>query len=233
MGQFHDKRFPGESDTFREARDALLEAERDLRRQVEAVAALRRDLPDGGALKEDYGFAEGAADPADRETVTETRMSKLFEDGKASLVIYSFMYGPDWEAPCPACTSILDSLNASAPHIGQRVNLAVVAKAPIGMIRDFAASRGWTNLRLLSSADNTYNADYFAETPDGDQIPAVNVFRRTDAGIHHFYSTELLYAPTDDGQHPRHADMFWPLWNILDLTPEGRGKDWFPSISYD
>lgn len=226
MGLLHDNRFPGESEAYRAARDALLEEERELRRHVERVAALRRDLPPGGALKEDYVFEEG--DPP-----KETRFSELFADGKDTLVVYSFMYAPDAETPCPMCTSMLDSLNGSAPHVSQRVNLAVVAKAPIQTIRRWAAGRGWKHLRLLSSNGNTYNADYFGETAEGHQIPSLNVFRKTADGIHHTYNTELLFAPADDGQNNRHVDSIWPLWNLFDFTPEGRGTDWYPSVSYD
>ena len=86
---------------------------------------------------------------------------------------------------------------------------------------------------MLSSGGTTYNADYFAETPDGDQIPPLNVFRRTPEGIFHAYGTELLYGPTEDGQHNRHVDLLWPLWNVFDLTAAGRGEDWFPATSYE
>jgi predicted dithiol-disulfide oxidoreductase (DUF899 family) len=128
MGQFHEHRFPGESDGYREARDKLLAAETDLRRRIEAVAELRRSLPPGG-VAEDYVFEEGAADLSDRETVTRTKLSELFQDGKTSLVLYSFMYPPNGNA-CPMCTAFLDGLNGSARHIGARANLAVVAKGP-------------------------------------------------------------------------------------------------------
>lgn len=231
MGRFHDDRFPGESDTYRDARDELLVAEQALRQQVEDVAELRRRLPPGGPLKEDYIFQEGATDLSDRDTVTETKFSSLFEDGKQSLVIYSFMYVPDGD-PCPMCTTFLDSLNGNAPHIGDRINLAVVAKAPIGAIREWARKRKWNNLRLLSSGSTTYNTDYIAERPDGSQLGIINVFRKTDSLIHHTYNTEMIYAGTAEGQHPRHVDSIWPLWNMFDLTPDGRGTDWFPKTSY-
>ncbi len=113
-----------------------------------------------------------------------------------------------------------------------RINLAVVAKAPTQKIRTWGKERGWTNLRLLSSGENTYNPDYFAETPEGGQLPAINVFQKTEQGVHHFYNTELLYAKAQNGQHPRHTDPIWPLWNIFGLTPEGRGTDWYPSLDY-
>lgn len=226
-------RFAGESPAYREARNALVESERALRRQVEAVAAQRRALPLGAPLKTDYVFQEGAADLDDTQTVVETPFADLFAAGKNSLVVYSFMYGPEAKAPCPMCTAFLDSLNGNAPHITQHAGLAVVAKAPLDKIRAFARTRGWRNLRLLSTAGTTYNADYYGEGPDGDQWPAVNVFTRNDDGIFHRWNSELFFADSEEGQHPRHVDMLWPLWNVLDLTPDGRPQNWFPGLSYD
>jgi predicted dithiol-disulfide oxidoreductase (DUF899 family) len=107
----------------------------------------------------------------------------------------------------------------------------VVAKAPIDRIRERARERGWNNLRLLSSSHNTYNRDYFAESNERGQMPAINVFQKTNDQIYHFYNSELLYAPTEPGQDPRHVDLIWPIWNLFDLTPQGRG-DWRPKLSY-
>jgi predicted dithiol-disulfide oxidoreductase (DUF899 family) len=225
-------RFPGESASYRAARDELLAAERDLRKQVEQVAQLRRKLPLGGELPEDYAFEEGAANLADITAVVSVKLSDLFRKGIDTLALYNFMYGPEMKQACPMCTSFLDSLNGTAPHAGQRLNLAVVAKSPIGRIREFARGRGWHNLRLLSSARNTYNRDYHGETADGGQLPVFNVFVRRDGKIYHSYSTELVFAPPEPGQNERHIDMMWPLWNLLDLTPEGRGADWYPRLSY-
>lgn len=225
-------RFPGESASYRAARDELLAAERDLRKQVEQVAQLRRKLPLGGELPEDYAFEEGAANLADTTAVVSVKLSDLFRKGIDTLALYNFMYGPEMKQACPMCTSFLDSLNGTAPHAGQRLNLAVVAKSPIGRIREFARGRGWHNLRLLSSARNTYNRDYHGETADGGQLPIFNVFVRRDGKIYHSYSTELVFAPPEPGQNERHIDMMWPLWNLLDLTPEGRGADWYPRLSY-
>jgi predicted dithiol-disulfide oxidoreductase (DUF899 family) len=232
-------RFPGESARYRASRDRLLEAERDLRRQVEKVAAMRRKLPLGGAVPEDYVF-EGASGPVN--------LSELFRPGKHTLVVYSFMFIPKTSAQaegsvvrdgetemkeaCPMCTAFIDSLNGTAPHFTQRANLAVVAKSPLGRLHEYARSRGWNNLLLLSSANNTYNRDYFGEGPDGGQIPSLNVFVKRGGKIHHFYQTELVFMPADKGQNQRHIDMAWPLWNLLDFTPEGRGTDWFPQIRY-
>lgn len=233
MRKFHEHRFPGESNEYRQARNELLAMEIDLRKRIEEVAAFRRTLPLGGKLKDDYVFDEGAADLSDRETVKQTSFSELFAKDQQSLMIYSFMYAPEADKPCPMCTSILDGLNGNSPHVNNRVNFAVVAKAPIQKIRSWALSRGWKNLRLLSSLKNSYNADYFAENPEEGQLPALNIFQKTADGIHHFYNTELLYVPPEKGQNPRHVDLIWPLWNLLDLTPEGRGTNWFPKFSYD
>jgi predicted dithiol-disulfide oxidoreductase (DUF899 family) len=123
-------------------------------------------------------------------------------------------------------------LNGAAIHIRDRVNFAVIAKSPIERIREFARGRGWKNLRLLSSAANAYNRDYHGETPQGNQIPSLNVFVRRDGKIFHFYHTELLFAPKDPGQDGRHVDLIWPMWNIFDYTPEGRGTNWYPKLTY-
>jgi predicted dithiol-disulfide oxidoreductase (DUF899 family) len=217
-------RFPGESRAYRAARNKLLNAELKLRKQVEQVATMRRKLPAGGKVTHDYEFEE--------EGGRKIRLSQLFAGGKDTLILYSYMYGPDMKQPCPMCTSFLDSLDGAAPHIMQRANLAVVAKSPIARILEFTRARGWRNLRLLSSAANTYNRDYHGEASDGSQNPSLNVFTRRDGMIRHFFHTELMFAKPEKGQNQRHIDMAWPLWNILDFTPQGRGKDWYPSLEY-
>jgi len=226
-------RIAGESSEYRAAREALLEAEVDLRRRLERVAELRRKLPLGAEVVEDYVFQEGAADLDDARTVRTVRLSELFAPGKNSLVLYSFMYGPAMEKPCPMCTAMLDSLNGAAPHAAQRINLAVAARSPIERIRAFARARGWRNLRLLSSSASSYNRDYHGEAPDGSQLPVLNVFVKRGGAIHHYYATELLFADPEVGQHPRHLDLIFPLWNLFDLAPEGRGADFFPRLDYD
>jgi predicted dithiol-disulfide oxidoreductase (DUF899 family) len=223
--------FPNESATYRAARDRLLDAEVALRRQTEAVASLRRRLPLGGEVREDYVFDE-AADAADLESTRPVRLSELFAPGQNTLVVYNFMFGPKMKAACTSCTSILDGLDGSAPHITQRVSLAVVARSPLRRIREFARGRGWRNLRLLSSAGNSYNIDYHGEDEKGGQLPMLNVFVRRDGRIHHTYGTELLFAASDPGQDARHVDSIWPLWNMFDFTPEGRGTDWYPRLAY-
>ena len=237
--------YPGESAEYRAARDRLLEQEIELRRATEAVAETRRRLPPGGTVPEDYVFRGLGPDGAP----TEVRLSELFAPGRDSLAIYSMMFpryhgddrpGPPGgqtarlplaEGPCPSCTALLDQLDGAAEHMSQNMNFAVVAKTPLERVVAFAQERGWRRLRVLSSADNTYNRDYLAETPEGDQMPMLNVFHRDPDAIRHFWGSEMLYAPTDPGQDPRHVGELEPLWNFFDLIPEGR-PDWDEQLSY-
>ena len=238
-------RFPGESEEYRRERNRLLEAEAGLRRAIEEVAAQRRALPPGGVVPDDYRFEE-AADGS------EVRFSELFEAGKDTLVIYNFMFprysgdtrpGPEegetarlplTETPCASCTSILDSLDGAAVHLARAVNLAVVAKSDPERIKNFARERGWRRLRLLSSRGNSFNRDYNAETPQGEQMPLLNVFVRDGEQFRHTWASELMYAPREAGMEARHVDSIWPVWNVLDATPRGRETpSGFPALRYD
>jgi predicted dithiol-disulfide oxidoreductase (DUF899 family) len=230
-------RFPNESMAYREARNALLAEEMELRRQVERVSAHRRALPKGGEVKEDYVF-EGESGP--------TRLSQLFAPGKETLAIYSFMFGPERERPCPGCTHFLDALEGSTQHILQRINFVVVAKSPLSRLQAFARERGWRHLRLLSTTDNNYDRDYFGDSTalsaamrdqqefkPGEEwdMPILNVFHSDGGAISHFWGSELLYVPPEPGQEYRHNDLLDPLWNMFDVTPEGRG-DFHPKLEY-
>jgi predicted dithiol-disulfide oxidoreductase (DUF899 family) len=238
--------FPGESATYRAARDRLLQQEIELRRAMESVAAARRVLPPGGLVPQDYVFqaADAAGKPCD------VRLSELFEPGQDALVIYSFMFPRDPgddrpgpmsgetaqlqldQGPCPSCTAFLDELDGAVEHLSPHVNFAVVAKAPLPRLLAFAQERGWRRLRLVSAAGNSYPRDYLAEGPDGSPAPMLNVFHRDADGIRHFWGSELLYAPSDPGQDPRHVGTIEAAWNIFDLTPEGRGADWTEQLCY-
>src|SRR3954452_9115749 len=219
--------FPGESAAYRTARDRLLEQEIELRRAMEAVAVARRALPPGGLVPEDYAF-------------DDVRLSELFAPGKDSLLIYSFMYPRDprddrpgpRDGPCPSCVALLDQLEGVVEHLEQNANFVVVGKAQLPALREVARERGWRRLRLLSSHGNAYNRDYHGETAEGDQLPMLNVFHRDADAIRHFWGSELFYAPTDPGQDPRHVGPLEPLFNMLDLTPEGRPPDWDEQLSY-
>jgi len=238
--------FPGETAEYRAARDRLLEQEIDLRRATEAVAAARRELPPGGLVPEDYVFEGLDADGK----ATDVRLSALFAPGRDSLIVYSFMYPRDptddrpgpaegetarlplAEGPCPSCTALLDQLDGAAEHARQSINLVAVAKAPLPRFVTFGRERGWRRLRLLSSAENTYNRDYLAETREGHQRPMMNVFHREGEVIRHFWGSELLHARTEPGQDPRHVGPLEPVWNLFDLTPEGR-PDWDEQLTYE
>jgi predicted dithiol-disulfide oxidoreductase (DUF899 family) len=234
---FSHLHFPGESAEYRTARNALLAEEMELRRLTERIAAQRRALPAGGAMPEDYEF-DGDGGPV--------KLSELFTSGKNTLAIYSFMFGPERERPCPGCTHFLDALDGEAEHIVQRINLAVVAKSPVPRIAAFAQERGWRRLRLLSTAGNSYDRDYFGDSTSlpaairvqqefkaGEEwdMPMLNLFRRDGKTIRHFWGSEVLYVPPEPGQEYRHNDALDPLWNTLDLTPEGRGN-FHPQLSY-
>jgi predicted dithiol-disulfide oxidoreductase (DUF899 family) len=242
-----DVTFPGESAEYRAARNDLLTKEIELRREMEAVAEARRELPPGGEVPEDYFFQGEGADGKPMGV----RLSELFAPGKDSLAIYSFMFPRDpeddrpgpvrepetaklplAETPCPSCVGLLDQLDGMVEHASQHVNFAVAAKTSLHRLLTWKRERGWRRLRLVSSADNTYNCDYLAETPEGAQRPMLNVFDRHGETIRHFWGSELFYGPWDPGQDPRHVGTLEPLWNLFDLTPEGR-PNWDEQLNYD
>lgn len=222
-----DIRFPNESSEYRAARDALTQAETELTRRIEEVAAQRRQLPPGGEILDDYVFTERAGGSDGDGQPRQVRLSELF-GGHDTLLLYSFMFSPDMSRPCRMCTSLLDGLDGAVPDLAQRAGFAVVAKSPIGRLQSYARERGWVNLRLVSSAGTTYNRDYHGENED-EQLSRMNVFTRRDGVIRHFYATEQ--TPAAPGWDDRHVDLIWPLWNLLDLTPRGRSRDWRPAYS--
>ena len=215
-------RFPNESAEYRAARNALLAAEIELRRHIERVAAQRRALPPGGEVTADYRFM-GEDGPTD--------LAGLFGD-KTTLVVYSYMFGPHRERPCPMCTNMLDGWDANGADIQQRVALAVVARSPIEKLKAWKAERGWKNLPLYADLTDAYSRDYPGLMPDGSEDPAFTVFTRRDGTVRHFWSGEMFGASADPGQDPRGAPDPAPLWNVLDMTPEGRGVDWYPKLNY-
>jgi predicted dithiol-disulfide oxidoreductase (DUF899 family) len=225
----HDKRLPNESQDYRSARDKLLAEENALREQIERVATLRRQLPAGGEIKEDYEFEE--IDLADGST-RSIRFPELFGD-KSDLLVYSYMYGPEWEDPCPSCTSFIDGIDAVSRHVRQQVELVVIGKATSAQLYDMAKERGWTDLRLLSCEKNDYARDYNAQPGETSEslLPLMNAFQKDDDGIHHFWASELLWTPMEDG-HPRHIDIAWPLWGLLDMTRSGRHPKMGPQLRY-
>lgn len=212
--------FPNESAEYRLARNHLLSEEIELRRHIEHVAALRRSLPAGGEVPEDYVF-EGAHGPV--------RLSQLFGD-KDALVIYSMMLGPQRERACPMCTAMLTSWDGSARNLRERVALAVTARSPIERLLGFKKERGLKTLEIYSDTKGDYTRSYVS-AQDGD-VPGLSVFTRGDGRIRHFWSGEMSGEMADPGQDPRGAPDLDPLWTILDLTPAGRGASWYPKLEY-
>lgn len=233
--------FPNESQAYRAARAALLDDEIALRRQIEAVAAKRRALPPGGEVPEDYAFERIGA----FQRPEAVKLSELFGD-KPSIILNSFMFGAERDKPCNGCTHMLDAIDGSARHVGQRAPLYVVAKSPIARLEAWAKDRRWPHLIFLSDVEGRYSADYFGDTskisdakraqrgmkPGENWDETIfNVFHKGGGTIRHVWASEMAYAPDDPGQHHRAGDLVDPLWGLLDMTPEGRG-DWFPSLTY-
>lgn len=212
--------FPNESPDYRQARNHLLSEEIELRRRIEHVAALRRALPPGGEVPEDYAFESSRG---------VVRLSQLFGD-KDTLIIYSMMFGPQRERACPMCTAMLTSWDGTARNLRERVALAVTARSPIERLLDFKRERGWQNLQLYSDINGDYTRAYVSA--DDDDVPGLSVFTRYDGPIRHFWSGEINGEMADPGQDPRGAPDLDPLWTILDHTPSGRGTAWYPKLEY-
>ena len=215
----------GAGDEYIAARIELAKAERVLRDQVEAVAAARRKMP-LGTLLAGYELAEGPADLGLREPVTATQLRDLFGEHD-TLVIYHLMFAPEDESACPMCSMWVDGFHGVAHHLAQHVAFAVVGKAPLAKLRDWALHRGWDGLRILSSHDTTFNADLNAERADGGQRPMISVFTADGEDVRHFYTLPANFL--DDTQ--RGIDLLSPVWNVLDLLPAGRGE-WYADNAY-
>jgi predicted dithiol-disulfide oxidoreductase (DUF899 family) len=213
-------RKPNESAEYRRARQALLAEEIELRRRIERVAELRRSLPPGGEVMKDYAF--------DGEH-GQVSLAELFGD-KETLIVYSYMFGPQRETLCPMCTAYIGTWESRLNDVEQRVAFVFVARSPIERLIAARKARGWTQHRILSDVCGDYTRDYVSRE-DAD-VPGYNVFTRRDGKIRHFWAAEMGANTADPGQDPRGAPDFDPLWALLDTTPEGRGKDWYPSLNY-
>ncbi len=207
----------------------VLENEAQLKDRVEDAAVLRRRL-EAGPVVEDYVFREGPADLSveDERLFRDIKLSDLFAPGKDELIVYHFMYAPNDELPCPMCTMWCDGFDAIEPHVRDRTNFALVARAGLGKFRAWGRLRGWRNIGLLSSENSSFNRDLGAEDETGSQIPGVSVFTRDALGrVRHFFTK---HAELDEDNN-RGIDLLSPVWNLFDLLPAGRGE-WYPSRSY-
>ena len=226
---FRQTNLPNESDEYLAKRDELRLAEIELMRQQERVAELRRRLPQG-ALVEDYTFEEGPANLDAGDTPTRSvRLSELFTLPDRALVIYHLMYGKKQTRPCPMCTAWIDGINGVADHLGQNINFAIVAAADTPALRAHARARDWKKLRLLSAGSSTFKFDLGSEDREGAQDSTISVFSRaSDGAVRHFYSAHPWMA---SDIKERGIDWLTPIWNMLDLTPQGRG-DWYTKLEY-
>jgi len=228
-GTFRQTNLQNESPEYLAKREELRLAEIELLNTRERVAALRRELPKGATIQ-DYEFIEGpnSLDKGDEPT-KKVRLSELFTAPDRSLVIYHFMYGKKQTNPCPMCTAWIDGYNAIAPHLAQNVDLAIVAAADPASLRAYARERGWDKLRLLSAGDSTFKYDLGSEDAEGGQDSTISVFTRaSDGALRHFYSGHPWLAAD---VKERGIDELTPIWNLLDLTPQGRGK-FYASLDY-
>ena len=228
-GTFRQTNLPNESDEYLSKREELRLAEIELMRQRERVAQLRRHLPKGAVIQ-DYAFEEGPAslDAGDEPTRT-VRLSELFTGRNRPVVIYHFMYGKKQTKPCPMCTAMIDCINGIAHHLTQNVELAIVSAADPTALRAHARARGWNRLRLLSAGTSTFKFDLGSEDKDGAQDSTISVFARDQAGtVRHFYSGHPWLA---SDIRERGVDELNPIWNFLDLTPQGRGN-WYAKLDY-
>jgi predicted dithiol-disulfide oxidoreductase (DUF899 family) len=218
-----------ESNDYLEAREALRVAELELMRQQERVAEMRRGLPEGPVV-EDYVFLEGPRDlDAGDAPVRSVRLSELFTAPGRSLVVYHLMLGKRQTSPCPMCTMWIDGYNAVARHLGQNADLVIAAAADPATLRAHARDRGWRDLRLLSCGDSSFKRDLGSEDAEGNQDSTISVFTRDrDGAVRHFYTAHPRMA---DDVMERGLDLLSPVWNLLDLTPQGRG-DWYAQLSY-
>lgn len=215
------KPYPNDSAEYRVARTALLVEEIELRRHIERVAKQRRELPMGGEAR-NYEFLDEQG-----KTVGLTDMFGCHD----TLVTYFWMYGPERERPCPMCTSLLGSWDIPAVDLEQRVALAVIGRSPVARQLAFARERGWRNLKFYQCIGDDFPTDYRGLAPDGSEWPALDVWKKDDGKVRHFWAGESGET-ADPGEDPHGAPDPTPLWTILDLTPDGRGTDWYPKLEY-
>lgn len=215
--------FPGASPDYEDARRRLLAEEIEFRRHMTRLGERRRALPPGPVIEKNYRFKD--------EQAFEVGLIDLFGD-KDTLVSYFWMYGPQRERPCPMCTNLLGAMNGNAADIKQRVALKVFGRSPVERQYAFAQERGWRDLDFVQTIGDDYATDIGALQPDGSENPALIVFQRDGARVRLFWCSEMTADMADPGQDPRDAPDIASLWSVLDLTPGGRGTDWYPKLRY-
>jgi predicted dithiol-disulfide oxidoreductase (DUF899 family) len=215
--------FPGASAAYEHARQALLAEEIEFRRHMTRLGEQRRALPPGPVITKVYRFKDDQA--------SDVGLKDLFGD-KDTLVTYFWMYGPQRERPCAMCTNWLGSVNGNAADIKQRVALKILGRSSVERQFAFAQERGWHDLNFVQTVGNDYATDLGILMPDGSEYPALVVFKRDGEEVRLFWASEMTKEMADPGQDPRDAPDIASLWSLLDLTPRGRGTDWYPKLKY-
>jgi predicted dithiol-disulfide oxidoreductase (DUF899 family) len=215
--------FAGESPEYRKAREALVAEEIEFRRRMTRLTEQRRSLPPGPVIEKDYRFKDANG--------SESGLLDLFGRHDA-LVTYFWMFGPQRERPCPMCTNWLGAVNGNAADIKQRVALKVLGRSPVPRQLAFAQERGWRDLDFVQTIGDDYAKDIGSLKSDGAEWAAITVFRRDGDKVRLFWAAEMTADMADPGEDPRLAPDVASLWSILDLTPDGRGTDWYPKLSY-
>ncbi|MEM7170521.1 MAG: thioredoxin family protein [Pseudomonadota bacterium] len=207
------------------ARKDLLAEEKNFTKLRDSLAAKRRDLP-WMLVDNDYQF-HGSDGPES--------LADLFAD-RRQLLIYHFMFGPDWEEGCPSCSFLADHFDGANYHLPQRdISLVVLSRAPLERLQAYKKRMGW-RFKWLSSLDSDFNFDYQVSftaeqmaaenmtynyrdtTFPSQEAPGISIFIRGDDGqVYHSYS---CYA--------RGLDLLIGAYNLMDLTPLGRGENDLP-----
>lgn len=207
-----------------EARKSHLAKEKALTRQRDALLRERRELP-WVKVEKEYVF-EG---PDGKKTLAD-----LFE-GKSQLIVYHFMFGPEWEQGCPSCSMVADTIDANLVHVTQHdVSLAVISRAPMSKIEPFKKRMGW-RFPWVSSFGNDFNRDFavsFTKEEMGwgkvynfgtssfpsDEAPGVSTFYKDEKGdVFHTYSS-----------YGRGVEGLLGVYSLLDMAPKGREEDGLP-----
>jgi predicted dithiol-disulfide oxidoreductase (DUF899 family) len=223
LAEFRQPFIPGESEAYTKARKELLAKEIEFRRQMTELTHLRQSLPSGPVIEKDYRFQDASG--------KTLRLIDLFGQHN-TLVTYFWMFGPERKRPCPMCTNWLGGVNGNAVDISQRASLKILGRSPVSRQLDFAIERDWRHLEFVQTLGDDYARDLKLLNEDGTENPALVVYKKDGDKVRLFYAAEMPKEAADPGQDPRTAPDIAPLWNILDLTPEGRNESWYPKLSY-
>lgn len=215
--------FSGESDDYARARESLLAEEIEVRRHLTRLTRQRQQLPPGPVIEKDYRFKD--ANGAD------VSLADLFGEHD-TLITYFWMYGPARERPCPMCTNFLGGANGNAADVKQRAAFKILGRSPVERQKAFAMERGWQGLDFVQTVSDDYASDLGMLGDDGAEFPGFTVYCKDGDKVRVFYAAEMPFEAADPGQDPRGPVDIAPLWNILDMTPEGRGEDWYPKLDY-